>query len=75
MFEEKVLFMEAIWKHLEKLTNQEILQEKKDALEILEIVNDPQVPAHWDQKVEAYLELATIEMQIHKRQVAEMCKK
>jgi len=74
MFEEKVIFMESIWKHLETLQDSEILQEKKDALEILEIVNDPQVPAHWDQKVEAYLELATIEMQIHKRQVSGMCK-
>ena len=71
MFERNIEFMIAIWNNLEKLSDSELLQDKKDALEICADLEDPLV--HWDQKVDTYLELAVIEMQINKRKLAKMC--
>jgi len=70
MFERNIEFMIAIWNNLEKLSDSELLQDKKDALEICADLEDPLT--HWDQKVDTYLELAVIEMQIHKRNIAKM---
>ena len=71
MFERNIEFMIAIWNNLEKLSDSELLQDKKDALEICADLEDALV--HWDQKVDTYLELAVIEMQINKRKLAKMC--
>ena len=71
MFKRNIEFMTVIWDNLEKLSDSELLQDKKDALEICADLEDPLT--HWDQKVDTYLELAVIEMQIHKRKVAKMC--
>jgi len=70
MFKSNIEFMTAIWNNLEKLSDSELLQDKKDALEICADLEDPLV--HWDQKVDTYLELAVIEMQINKRKLARM---
>jgi len=70
MFKSNIEFMTAIWNNLEKLSDSELLQDKKDALEICADLEDPLV--HWDQKVDTYLELAVIEMQINKRKLAKM---
>jgi len=71
MFKSNIEFMTAIWNNLEKFSDAELLQDKKDMLEICADLEDPLT--HWDQKVDTYLELAVIEMQIHKRKVAKMC--
>jgi len=70
MFKSNIEFMTAIWNNLEKLSDAELLQDKKDALEICADLEDPLV--HWDQKVGSYLELAVIEMQLNKRKLAKM---
>jgi len=70
MFKSNIEFMTAIWNNLEKVSDAELLQDKKDALEICADLEDPLV--HWDQKVDTYLELAVIEMQINKRKLAKM---
>ena len=71
MFKSNIEFMTAIWNNLEKVSDVELLQDKKDALEICADLEDPLV--HWDQKVDTYLELAVIEMQLNKRKLAKMC--
>ena len=71
MFERNIEFMTAIWNNLEKVSDSELLQDKKDALEICVDLEDPLV--HWDQKVDTYLELAVIEMQLNKRKLNKMC--
>ena len=70
MFKSNIEFMTAIWNNLEKVSDAELLQDKKDALEICADLEDPLT--HWDQKVDTYLELAVIEMQLHKRNIAKM---
>ena len=70
MFKSNIEFMTAIWNNLEKVSDVELLQDKKDALEICADLEDPLV--HWDQRVDTYLELAVIEMQLNKRKLAKM---
>ena len=70
MFKRNIEFMTEIWDNLEKVSDAELLQDKEDTLEICADLEDPLV--HWDQKVDTYLELAVIEMQLHKRNIAKM---
>jgi len=70
MFKRNIEFMTEIWDNLDKLSDAELFQDKKDALEICADLEDPLV--HWDQKVDTYLELAVIEIQLHKRNIAKM---
>jgi len=70
MFKSNIEFMTAIWNNLEKVSDVELLQDKKDALEICADLEDPLV--HWDQRVDTYLELAVIEMQLNKRKLTKI---